>query len=162
MNVLSLSVGLVPVPGRGGKRDIQSQWPTTRLLHDLIDILGLQLMLEERIVEELPMDLGDLSLGVSISVVSGSREGKRRDFGDLRCGVLSNRDLLYEVRGSGLRDAGRVGFRSRGLLRGWGVSGDGGDALSGEPHFGCLSAVNHLVGVRVDESGVEETSGGEV
>lgn len=41
------------------------------------------------------------------------------------------------------------------------MSGDGGDALASEPHAGRSGAVQHLVGVRVDELGVEEASGGE-
>ena len=47
------------------------------------------------------------------------------------------------------------------LTRGWRVAGDGGNTLSGEPHLGCSGAVQHFLGVRIDELSVEETSGGE-
>lgn len=72
-----------------------------------------------------------------------------------------DRDLLDEARRGGLGDDGGVGLGSGGLFRGWGVSEDGGDGLSGEPDVGSPGAVQHLVGFRVGESGVEETSGGE-
>ena len=41
------------------------------------------------------------------------------------------------------------------------MAGDGGDALSGEPHLGRSGAVHHLLGVRIDELGVEDASRGE-
>lgn len=112
-------------------------------------------------MEELPVNLGDFCLGFSISFVSGSTMGQRSELGEFGRGVLFNRDLLDKTRGSGMRDDRRAGFRTRGLLRGWCVSDDGGDGLSGEPHAGRASAVQHFVGARVDESGVEEASGGE-
>jgi hypothetical protein len=76
LNVLSLYVALASESGTLGEdKALQSQWPATGLLHNLIDILRLQFVLEERIVEELPVDLGDLNLDVSILFISGSAMG---------------------------------------------------------------------------------------
>lgn len=41
------------------------------------------------------------------------------------------------------------------------MTDDGGNALSGEPHLGRSGAVQHLLGVRIDELGVEDASGGQ-
>lgn len=111
-------------------------------------------------MEELPMDLSNLGLAPSI-LLSGSAMRQRRELGEFRGIALLNRDLLDETRGSGWRDNGRVGLRSRIVVRGWRVTDDRGDALSSEPYFGCSSAVYYLVGVRIDELGIEEASRGE-
>ena len=49
---------------RGG--NLQSQWPSAGLLHDLVDVLRLEVVLEERIMEKLPLDLGNLDLVPSL------------------------------------------------------------------------------------------------
>ena len=41
------------------------------------------------------------------------------------------------------------------------MAGDGGNALSGEPHLGRPGTIHHLLGVRIDELGVEDASRGE-
>jgi len=38
----------------------------TGLLHDFVNILRLEVVLKERIMEELPVDLGDLNLAPSL------------------------------------------------------------------------------------------------
>ena len=50
--------------------------------------------------------------------------------------------------------------RSRRLVRGWRVASEGGDALSSKPHLGCSGAVQHLIGDRIDQLGVEDASRG--
>jgi len=44
------------------ERPVKSERPTTSLLHDFVDVLGLVVVLEERIMEKLPLDLGNLDI----------------------------------------------------------------------------------------------------
>ena len=65
MNVLSLVAEVsFGFDNTGG--DLQSQWARASLLHDLVDIFCLEVVLEERIMEELPLDLGNLDLAGSL------------------------------------------------------------------------------------------------
>jgi len=146
---------------RGG--DLQSKWPTAGLLHDLVDVLRLEVVLEERIVEALPLDLGKLypvalllQLPLTLgSVIVGESLDRCRFRRDILCACL-----LEEDWGSRLRDGGGAAGQSRSMVRGWSVASDGCDALSGEPHLGRSGTVHHLLGVRIDELGVEDASRG--
>jgi len=180
------------LPSAGG---LQSKWPTAALLHELVDVLRLEVVLEERVVEELPLDLGNLdpvpslrlqlmpgtpgaTLGVTLGVVApfvalavtplvrlfvtrGSVMCEIINRGRFRRDILRIRSLLEEARGRGLRDNRGAVVGSRSVVLGLFVAGDGGDALSSEPHRGRSGTVHHLFGVRIDELGVEDASRGE-
>jgi len=87
--------------------------------------------------------------------------GEMIDGGGFRCDIICIRTLLEEAWGSWLRDNRGTVVGSRSVALGWFVAGDGGDALSGKPHFGRSGTVYHLFGVRIDELGVEDASRGE-
>jgi len=133
------------------ERPVEPQWSTTGLLHDLADVLGLEVVLEERIVEELPLDLGYLdlppSLRLQLRLDLRSRTTRRGDRGGFRRDIFKNRSLLEEGWGGGLRDDRGITFGSGGLVGGWSVANDGGDALSGEPHLRRSGAIQDLPGV---------------
>ena len=50
------------------RSDLQSERPTAGLLHELVDVFRLEIVLEERIVEEFPLDLGNLDPGRSLRI----------------------------------------------------------------------------------------------
>jgi len=70
------------------ERPVKSQWPTAGLLHDLADVLRLEVVLEERIMEVLPLDLGNLDLVSSLLLrpllALGSVMEWRSNLGDFR------------------------------------------------------------------------------
>jgi len=74
------------------ERPVKSQWCTARPLHDIIDGLGLEVVFEESIMEELPMDLGDLDIARSplpqFLLVSKGRTWRRRDLSGFGQGVV--------------------------------------------------------------------------
>ena len=180
------------------KGDLQSERPTACLLHEFVDVLRLEIVLEECIVEELPLDLGnldpgrslriqlqlqllptrDMTLGVAFAVALFvailvtllvtllvalvSVMGEIVNCGGFGRGALRIRNLLEEAGGGWVRGDNRGAvFGSGSIVLGWFVAGDGGDALSSEPHLGRLGTVYHIVGVRIDEPGVEDASRGE-
>jgi len=45
-------------------------------------------------------------------------------------------------------------------VRGWIVAAEGGNGLSSEPHLWRSGSVQRLIGVRIDELGIEDASRG--